>query len=159
MKFSLAPRSAQSLAGAPIQNRIQGLSAAPYLRATLLGALVVLGSAGTALAQDAPTVKAKQPNAQSLWVTIDNPAQQRMQLRVVSLSTNNCLVNEVNSQPSYGTQLNFRNLPAGKYAVLLRVGQERYRYNVQVESQTQTIISVPGLTVPNASEAVASVVR
>ena len=159
MKFSLAPRPAQSLTGAPLSYRAQALLAAPFRRAALLGVLAVLGSAGTALAQDAPSVKAKQGDAQSLAMTIENPGRQQLELRVVALGTNTCLVKEVNTLPSYGTQLHFRNLPAGRYAVLLRVGQERYRYNVQVETQVQTTISVPGLTTPQAGQAVAAVSR
>ncbi|GAB3300232.1 hypothetical protein ACFQT0_29465 [Hymenobacter humi] len=133
------------------------MRSASSFRALLLGGLVALGCAGSASAQEVPSVKAQQPNAQSLWMTVDNPAQQRMQLKVVSLDNNNCLVNEVNYQPSYGSKLSFQNVPAGRYAVLLRVGREKYRYNVQVQSQTQTTISVPELAQPKAGEAVANV--
>ncbi|SFQ21713.1 hypothetical protein [Hymenobacter arizonensis] len=159
MKTSLTPRPAQSLAGISLQSRAQAMLAASFLRPALLGALVVLSSAGTALAQDVPSVKAKQTDGHNLAMTIENPARQQMQLRVVALSTNTCLVKEVNTEPSYGTNLNFNQLPAGKYAVLLRVGQERYRYTVQVASRAQTTISVPELATPQAGQIVASATR
>lgn len=153
MNRSTSLRPAQSLTSAPTS------TPARHLRAALLGSLALIGSVGTALAQDTPTVKAKQGDAQSLWLTVENPAQARMQLRVVSKVQHICLVNEVNHKFSYGSKLNFNGLPAGKYAVLLRVGNERYTYNVQVQSLPQTTISVPGLTPPNTPEVVASATR
>ncbi|GAB3855683.1 hypothetical protein GCM10028822_26920 [Hymenobacter terrigena] len=132
---------------------------APYLRALLLGGLAIVGSAGTALAQSAPSVKTKQADDQALWLTVENPAQQRLQMQVVSLDHSVCLVNEVNHLTSYGSKLNFNGMPAGQYAVLLRVGRERYRYGVDVQAKAKTTISVRELTPAKSPEAVASVVR
>ncbi|MDO7854768.1 hypothetical protein [Hymenobacter convexus] len=156
MKTSLNLRTAQQLTGTTT-SRVA--ASAPYLRALLLGGLAVLGCAGSALAQDAPSVKAKQANAQGLWLTVENPAQQRMQLQVVSLAHNDCLVNEVNRRASYGSQLNFKGMPAGQYAVLLRVGREQYRYNVAVQDKAETTISVRELTTADAPAIVASATR
>lgn len=158
MNHSTSLRSAQSLTAATPSTGARTAASAPYLRAALLGGLAILGTIGSAMAQGAPSVKAKQTDAQSLGLTVENPTQQRMQIQVVCPGQHACLV-EVNHKASYGTQLSFSGLPAGQYAVLLRVGRERYRYDVQVQSQPQTTISVPGLAPANAPEAVASATR
>ena len=137
----------------------QALASAPYLRALLLGGLAIVGSAGTALAQSAPSVTAKQADAQALWLTVENPAQQRLQMQVVSLDRSFRLVNEVNHLASYGSKLNFKGMPAGQYAVLLRVGRERFRYSVAVQGKAQTTISVRELTPAKSPEIVASAAR
>jgi hypothetical protein len=159
MKSSLSLRSAQLQAGATPSARTQGSASAPYLRALLLGGLAVLGSAGAALAQDAPSVKAKQGDAQALYVTVENPALQLVHMKVVSLAKYTSLVDEVNHKPSYGSKLNFSGLPAGKYAVLLRVGRERYRYNVQVQAQPSAPIVVRELSAAKTTDMVASASR
>ena len=137
----------------------QELASAPSLRALLLAGLAVLGSTGAALAQNAPAVAAKQGDAQSLWLSVENPTQQRMQMQVVSLAHRVCLVNEVNHRATYGSKLNFGGVPAGQYAVLLRVGHERYRYSVDVQGTAQTTISVRELTPAKSPEVVAAVSR
>ncbi|MGY3089837.1 hypothetical protein ACVWYF_002885 [Hymenobacter sp. UYAg731] len=137
----------------------QGLASAPYLRVMLLAGLALLGGAGAAQAQTAPSVTAKQGDAQGLWLSVENPTQQRMQMQVVSLAHRVCLVNEVNHRAAYGSKLNFGGVPAGQYAVLLRVGRERYRYSVDVQSKDQTTISVRELTPAKSPEVVAAVSR
>lgn len=137
----------------------QCFAPAPYRRALLLSGLAMLGSAGAAFAQSAPSVTTKQADAQSLWLTVENPAQQRVQMQVVSQANRTCLVNEVNRKASYGSKLNFNGVPAGQYAVLLRVGSERYRYNVDVQGKAQTTISVRELTPAKSPESVAVLAR
>ncbi|MDO7846530.1 hypothetical protein Q5H92_09200 [Hymenobacter sp. M29] len=159
MNRSLSLRSAQQLTGATTTTSAQRLASAPFLRPLLLGGLAVLGTVGSALAQDAPSVKAKQADAQSLWLTVENPTQQRMHMDVVCLSNKTSLVSETNRRASYGSQLSFKGLPAGQYAVLLRVGRERYRYNVDVKADAQTAISVRELMADKTSELVASATR
>ncbi|MCC3153577.1 hypothetical protein Q3A66_12115 [Hymenobacter sp. BT770] len=159
MKRPNTSRSEQPLAAAQSSTRARSFMAAPHFRAALLGGLALLGSAGTALAQDAPSVKAKQPDAASLWVTIENPAKKAMQMQVINLDSYNSLINEVNHRPSNGYHLSFRKVPAGRYAVLLRVGRERYRYTVQVKAQPQTIISVNELAPATAAPSIAAISR
>lgn len=113
-----------------------------------------LAASSPAQAQQAQPVQTKT-NAESLLMTVSNPTQQRVQVRVMQVSSNTCLSNEVNHQVSYGTKLNFAKLPAGEYAVLLRVGHERYRYAVQVQAQNSTI-SVRELNTQATDKAVAS---
>jgi hypothetical protein len=150
MNASLNLRPAQPVAVANA-TRSQALLAGTTFRAALLGMIAVLGTASAALAQKPAAqqpqwVQTKQADAQSLWLTIDNPEQKAMQMQVVNVGTNDCLANELSHNPSYGCKLNFSTLPTGQYAVLLRVGRERYRYNVQVQKQpaTSTIV-VQGL--------------
>jgi hypothetical protein len=152
MNTSLSFRSAQPLAATSISTRGQ-------LRAVLLGALAVLGSIGSAQAQEASSVKIKQGDAQNLLLTVENPQQQRMRMEVFSVVNHAVLVNEVNHRPSYGSTLNFNGVPAGLYTVTLRVGRERYRYNVQVANQPQTTISVRELTPAQAPTMVATTTR
>jgi hypothetical protein len=159
MNRSLSLRPAQQLTGATTSTRAQRLASAPLLRALLLGGLAVLGSAGAALAQDAPSVKAKQGDAHNLWLTVENPKQERMQMDVVCLNHNTSLMSEVNRRTSYGSHLNFKGVPAGQYAVLLRVGRERYRYTVDVKADAQTSISVRELNAAQTSEMVAAATR
>jgi len=134
-------------------------------RTVLLALLAAAGSAGAAQAQPTqPTgsvssVKVLQPDAQTLAFTVENPARQRLQWQVLCLDNDLRLVDEGNRLLSYGCQLCFRGRPAGRYAVLLRVGRERYRYDVQVQATTQTAITVPGLAPPAAGKAVASSAR
>jgi hypothetical protein len=151
MKRSISLRPAQQLTGT--------LTSTRTLRALLLGGLALLGSAGAALAQGAPAVKAKQGNAQSLWLTVENPTQQRMHLKVISIDTRTYLVNEANRRTSYGSKLDFTGMPAGKYAVLVNVGREHYRYNVDVQGKAETTISVRELTPAQTPDAVASATR
>jgi hypothetical protein len=150
MNTSLNFRSSQSLAAT---------TSTSALRALLLGGLAVLGTAGTAMAQSAPSVKAVQGDGQALWLTVENPNQERMRLDVLCLKHDTFLTSETNRQASYGSKLNFGEVPAGKYAVLLHVGREHYRYNVEVRKGQQTTISVPELTATQAPAVVASATR
>ena len=159
MNRSFSLRPAQQLTGTTTSTRVQRLASAPALRALLLGGLAVLGTAGAALAQNAPTVKAKQADGQALWLTVENPQQQLLRMDVVCLAHDTCLMSETNRKASYGSQLNFGAVPAGKYAVLLHVGREHYRYNVEVSKGSQTTISVPELTTAQTPDAVASATR
>lgn len=155
MKSSLSLRSAQKSATANTTTRTRAFGPATYFRAALLGVFAVASTSGAAMAQEAPSVKAMQADAQHLYLTIENPEQKVLYMQVVNLDKKTCIMQEANRQPSYGCQLNFQKLPAGQYAVLLRVGRERYRYNVQVQNQTETNILVSGITA-TAAHAVAS---
>ena len=136
---------------------------------TVLLALLAAGSAAAAQAQPTqPTgsvssVKVLQPDAQTFAFTVENPARQRLQWQVLYLDNNLRLVDESNRLLSYGCQLCFRGRPAGRYAVLVRVGRERYRYDVLVQATTQTTtqttITVPGLAPPTAGKVAASSAR
>ena len=145
MKTSLTFRAANATA-----------NSSTAIRTTVLGLLPGAAAWSTpALAQEVQAVHTKQADAESLWLTIDNPAQHRMQVRVVQRSTNACISNEVNHQSSYGCKLNFSKLPAGQYDVVMRVGQERYRYSVEVQAQHSTI-SVREMTKEVAGKSLAS---
>ncbi|WP_046244552.1 hypothetical protein [Hymenobacter terrenus] len=106
----------------------------------LLGLLLAGSFISTAQAQDAPlapsSVQVTQLDAASLSVRIHNPAQKAARLQVVHLDNGRWILNETHRTAAYGTLLKFDQLPAGSYALVLRVGPDRYRYAVQVESKT-----------------------
>jgi hypothetical protein len=130
--------------------------AAFIIRTALLAGFAVLGSLGAAMAHGGPSVKAKQADGKSLAFTVENPDQQKVQVRVMSLNTKRDIMNEVNRQSSYGCKLNFEGMPTGTYAVMLRVGDQSYRYTVQVQAASQTTISVPELVDSQGTQGVAS---
>ena len=125
-------------------------------RLAVLGMVAGLGLAASssAQAQQLQPVQTKT-NAESLLMTVENPTQQRVQVKVMQLSSNTCLSNAISRQTSYGTKLSFAKLPAGEYAVMLRVGREKFRYAVQVQGQNSTI-SVRELSNQATDKAVAS---
>lgn len=109
------------------------------IRLAVLGLVAGFGlAASPAYAQQAQKVQTKS-EAETLLMTVNNPTQERVQVKVVQLSSSTCLSNVINHESSYGTKLCFAKLPAGEYAVLLRVGRERYHYAVQVKAQNSTI--------------------
>jgi|GEM_PF-2278934 hypothetical protein len=119
---------------AQVATKQTALAAGRILRSALPSLLLVTGFAGTAAAQAAP-VQVTQPDDASLRVRINNPAGARAQIQVVHLDNGNWILNETHRAPAYGTLLKFNNLPTGRYAVVLRVGPNRYRYNVHVEGK------------------------
>lgn len=125
-------------------------------RLAVLGMVAGLGLAATspAYAQQGQKVQTKS-EAENLLMTVSNPAQERVQVKVMQLSSQTCLSNVINHDASYGTKLCFAKLPAGEYAVMLRVGRERYQYAVQVKAQNSTI-SVRELNTEATDKAVAS---
>ena len=104
---------------------------ASALQCGLLASAVAVLSAGAAQAQQ-PAVRMSQPDATSLRLRFDNPTQRPACLTVVNLSSGESILTENHREMAYGTRLKFDKLPAGAYAVLLRMGRNRYRYTVQV---------------------------
>ena len=109
-------------------------AAAKDARPVLVGALGLLGAALGLPAQAAPTepVQVTQPDAANLRVRISNTSHKAIYMQVVRLENGQWLLNETHRVPAYGTLLKFGGLPTGNYAVLVRVGANRYRYTVQV---------------------------
>jgi hypothetical protein len=107
------------------------------MRPALLGLVALAGTAANspAQAQQTEPVYVTQPDAHSLRVRINNPSQKAAVLRVVDLTKGNTILSEIHREPAYGTRLKFNTLPSGRYAVILSVGPNRYRYNVQVETK------------------------
>ena len=88
--------------------------------------------ASPALAQEPAAVQMTQPDAASLRLRFDNPSRRPAYLSVVNLYSGATILAETHREPAYGTRLLFDKLPAGSYAVSLRVGRNRYRYAVQI---------------------------
>lgn len=153
-------RLVQPLAATPIVHR-QLLRATPALRGALLGVFALLGSTGAALAQSTPahSIIAKQTDTETLAFTVANPARERMRVQVTHEENQKCLLDDVSWDESYGCRLRFGNLSAGQYTVQVRVGHEKYRYHVQVQSQVPGTISVRELATPDAEQTVASVAK
>ncbi|MGI4874990.1 MAG: hypothetical protein ACRYFX_27865 [Janthinobacterium lividum] len=94
--------------------------------------------AGPALAQTTPPpVRVTQAASQSLRVRIDNPRQLRGTVQVLRLANGQPLFEESYTAAAYGHRFDFDGVPAGRYALLLKVGSDRYRYVVQVAPQAQ----------------------
>lgn len=126
-------------ASRPAQVATPATSATQGARSLVVGALALLG-AGLACPAQAQTpatepVQVTQPNAESLRVRISNPARQKASMQVIHLNTSQTLLNETYRTPAYGTLLKFNGLPTGRYAVLCRVGANRYRYTVDVDAR------------------------
>ena len=106
------------------------------LRFLILG-MAVFGVARVQAQQPQLPVQLTQPDASSLRLRFENPAQLPARLQVVHLDNDNVGLNQIHREPAYGTRLKFDTLPAGRYAVLLRLGRDRYRYTVQVQARPQ----------------------
>ncbi|UOQ99157.1 hypothetical protein MUN81_06595 [Hymenobacter sp. 5317J-9] len=146
----------------PVQFATRISAATPSAGLVLAGAMVLLGmgvaqpAAAQTLAQE--PVQVSQPDSESLRVRISNPAQKSIVLRVVHLDNGRWVLNETHKVPAYGTRLRFNDLPTGRYAVMLQVGPERYRYTVDVDGQKPgaSTIAVRELTTRRVENVVAS---
>ncbi|MBD2724202.1 MULTISPECIES: hypothetical protein [Hymenobacter] len=144
----------------PAQFATQVSAAAQGARPVLLGAMVLFGLARPAHAQTLAQepVQVSQPDSESLRVRINNPALKTIVLRVVHLDNGRWVLNESHRVPAYGTRLRFNDLPTGRYAVMMQVGPERYRYTVDVDGKTPgaSTIAVRELTTRRVENVVAS---
>ncbi|RYU81002.1 hypothetical protein [Hymenobacter persicinus] len=104
-------------------------------RTLTLGILLLsgLGTAPRALAQHASPVSVTSVDAESIRVRIDNAAGQPGRVQVLNLTSGQVLFDEAYSATAYGHRFNFRQLPAGPYALLLRAAGTQYRYTLQVQ--------------------------
>ncbi|MBF9238297.1 hypothetical protein I2I05_12905 [Hymenobacter sp. BT683] len=137
MKTSFIRPVAQSFANVKSTTH-RALGAAKAGRPVLFGllGLVALGMASSAHAESNQPVQVTQPDAQSLRVRINNATNKAATLRVIKLDNGSWILNEIHKEPAYGTLLKFNDLPVGRYAVVLHVGPNRYRYEVQVAAPT-----------------------
>jgi hypothetical protein len=113
-------------------------------RPALLGLLALAGTclSTPARAQQTQPVQVTQPDAESLRIRINNTSKKPATLQVMHLNNSNMILSEVHREPAYGTLLKFNNLPSGRYAVMLRVGANRYRYNVQVDKKAPGLATI-----------------
>ncbi|MBG8556391.1 cupredoxin domain-containing protein [Hymenobacter guriensis] len=107
------------------------VSAARYALPRLL-ALGAFSFPHATQAQQETPVTLETPTAETVRIRIQNPAQQRGSVQVVSVQTGQLLFKEQYAAPAYGHRFDFRNLAAGRYALVVRVGKDCYRYTVQV---------------------------
>ncbi|UYZ58247.1 hypothetical protein [Hymenobacter latericus] len=112
--------------------------AAPGSRASrvLLGLLALGGVLAASPVQAMPgqPVSLERVDEVSLRVRISNPAQQLGQVQVVSLVSGKTIFSETYSEQAYGHRFNFSVLPAGRYAIVVKAGEQQYRYTLQLQA-------------------------
>ncbi|OON71103.1 hypothetical protein [Hymenobacter sp. CRA2] len=117
-------------------------AAAPLARRTVQGGLALLLLLGATAARPAqaqpgqPLVTVENADAESIRVRVANPGQQPSRVQIVRLATRNTVFAETYSAPTYGHRFNFRDLRPGRYALLMNVGPEAYRYVLQVDNNS-----------------------
>ena len=105
------------------------------LRASLVAAFVSLVAAAPVQAQQAAAPGTlTQTAASSFRLHVANPGQERTHIEVLQSSNGQSLFSENTSAPAYGHRFDFNNLPAGSYAVVVRIGKATQQYNVLVSS-------------------------
>ena len=98
-----------------------------------LAALLLGLAARPARAQQHPRLCVTSVDAQSIRVRIDNATRLPGRVQVLSLGTGQVLFNEAYCAPAYGHRFSFRDLPAGRYVLLLRTAGTEHRYTLQVQ--------------------------
>ncbi|TGE21278.1 hypothetical protein E5K00_13370 [Hymenobacter aquaticus] len=121
----------KTLSAAPRPAFVARLSSRALL---LLGLSLGLAAARPAWAQQASPIRVEAADAESIRLRVDNSALLPGRVQVQSLTTGQVLFDEAYSGPAYGKRFNFRGLPAGRYALLLRTGATQHRYLLQVQS-------------------------
>jgi hypothetical protein len=142
------------------QHRTTVSSTLGRVRQAALGALL-MGSAFVAspvAAQQQPIVVDKT-DAATFRVRTQNPMKERLQVKVISGVTGQCLFTETYDQSYYTRRLNFQNLKPGSYILVTKLGQDSYRYTIQVKpTATGQAVAVRNVKVRlgNRSQQVAS---
>ncbi|KUG05849.1 hypothetical protein [Solirubrum puertoriconensis] len=117
-------------------------AAGAYASRMLLGLLTLGGALAAAPVQAAPgqsvqPVALERVDAVSFRVRISNPAAQQGQVQVLSLASGKTLFSENYAAPAYGHRFNFGVLPAGRYAIVVKAGEQQYRYTLQLQADGQ----------------------
>ncbi|WP_324674338.1 hypothetical protein [Hymenobacter sp. GOD-10R] len=144
------PASAASHAAAVAAPTIAATSAVRRYVRTAAFVLLTLGGASLAspaLGQEAKPVDVQKVNETAFRVRIQNPTQGAGKVRVISLVTGQTLMYQRYEGPAYGCNIDFRDLQTGQYALLMQVGQSKYRYIMQVKSNPQTSVVLRSSTV------------
>jgi hypothetical protein len=125
-RFAAKPASAQP--------QIAAHSTYGRVRQAALGALL-LGSAffsSPVAAQQQPVVVDKT-DAATFRVRTQNPMKEHVHVQVISGVTGKRLFTEAYDQSYYSRRLNFQNLKPGAYFLVTKIGQDIYRYTIQVK--------------------------
>ncbi|MCC2545394.1 hypothetical protein LJY25_02975 [Hymenobacter sp. BT175] len=118
---------------------------------TALRTLVVLaGFVGTFAARPALAQVGQQPqpvavekmDETSFRVRISNPQQKAGTLEIVNLANGRTLFKEGYTGVVHGHKFNFRDMQDGKYAVVVKVGKEKFRYELQLQTTTQRTVAM-----------------
>jgi hypothetical protein len=108
-----------------------GSPRATTLARLALPGLLLLGLTAQARPDDPVTVTT--PDAEHVRVRIAAPTGQRGRVQVRRLSSGQVLFDEAYAAPAYGHRFSFRDLPAGRYALLVQAGGRRYRYTFRLQ--------------------------
>ncbi|UYZ58248.1 hypothetical protein [Hymenobacter latericus] len=122
-----------------------------------VGALLALGgalAAQPARAQnDAQPVTVQKVDDVSFRVRISNPGQQPGRVEIQSLSSGRLLFGQDYAGPAYGHRFSFGNLPAGRYAIVVKADKLQYRYTLRLQANgTQRAVAVRGIRVRLAKQ-------
>jgi hypothetical protein len=145
---------------ASVQPRAAVQSMLSRVRQAALGALL-LGSAflaSPAVAQQQP-ITIDKTDAATFRVRTQNPMNERVQVQVISGVTGHRLFTETYDQAYYSRRLNFQNLKPGSYFLVTKLGQDTYRYTIQVKpTATGQVVAVRNVRVRlgNRSQQVAT---
>jgi hypothetical protein len=136
------------LRAVPAPLKTNQLSVSSSLRLAVFGSVVLfgMGIAGSvqaqAVAQQELPVQVTQPEAAALRVRVSSPDKKPIHLEVVHLDNGNWMLNETHRTAVYSTLLKFDGVPSGSYAVVLRVGPNRYRYTVRVDTKAASATTI-----------------
>lgn len=81
--------------------------------------------------------------------------EQPGRLQLVDAGTGAVLYNELNSQVSFGQRFNVRDLPDGRYAFVVSLGRQQYRYALSLRTTAQRSAELTAEAVPAAGRRVA----
>ena len=108
----------------------------------LLSALLSILDAQAALAQDSPrTAGVYQLSGLTYRVWANNLAARRGRVRVIDRS-NRVWYDQTSSARSFGQLLNLSELPDGNYAIVMEIGREERRFDLQLHSTSQRAATV-----------------
>ena len=108
----------------------------------LLSALLSIFGAQAALAQDGPhPAGVHQMSGLTYQVWVSNPAGRHGRLQVIDTS-NKVWYEQTGSARSFGRLLNLSELPDGNYAIVMEIGREKHRFDLQLHSTSQRIAAV-----------------
>lgn len=74
-------------------------------------------------------------------VRVSNPTQQRSEM-LLERPDGKRLYSSNDFAPSYGRKLNLKNLEDGQYAIVVKTGQEVYRYTLTVQTLKERVCLV-----------------
>ncbi|WP_400192955.1 hypothetical protein [Hymenobacter sp. B81] len=112
------------------------------LQASRLLVLAAVASFGLSSAAQAQSAGAKPVSVDQVadftyLVKVCNPTLQAGQVKLVRMSDNAVLYRSTSYSPTIGKKINFRELPDGQYALVVKVGQDVHRYTLDMHTRME----------------------